>query len=133
MPAFNAIIADSLPSEQRGAGYGAYRMITSTPQMVAPIIGGVVMDWMGYEQGIRIFMVLSFFISVLVTWYRRKMLSETLVFEDKPGSSGRRRVGIKESLKSVFTMSRSVKAMVLVAFLGSFGTRMVMDLSLIHI
>lgn len=127
MPAFNAIIADSLPSEQRGAGYGAYRMITSTPQMVAPIIGGVVMDWMGYEQGIRIFMVLSFFISVFVTWYRWKMLSETLVFEDKPGSSGRRRLGVKESLKSVFTMSRSVKAMVLVAFLGSFGTRMVMD------
>ena len=127
MPAFNAIIADSLPSEQRGAGYGAYRMITSTPQMVAPIIGGVVMDWMGYEQGIRIFMVLSFLISVLVTWYRHKMLSETLVFEDKPGSGGRRRVGIKESLRSVFTMSRSVKAMVLVAFLGSFGTRMVMD------
>ena len=36
-------------------------------------------------------------------------------------------IGIMESLKSVFTMSRSVKAMVLVAFLGSFGTRMVMD------
>jgi MFS family permease len=127
MPAFNAIIADSLPSEQRGAGYGAYRMITSTPQMVAPIVGGLVMDWVGYEQGIRVFMVLSFLISILVTWYRSRMLRETLSFEDRPGSGGRRRIGVMESLRSVFTMSRSVKAMVLVAFLGSFGTRMVMD------
>ncbi|MCK5670834.1 MFS transporter, partial [Candidatus Bathyarchaeota archaeon] len=37
MPAFNAIIADSLPEDERGAGYGAFRMITSTPRIFSPI------------------------------------------------------------------------------------------------
>ena len=84
MPAFNAIIADSLPFEQRGAGYGAYRMITSTPQMVAPFIGGIVLDWMGYQKGVQIFMVVEFLVALVVTYFRWRMLRETIErFEGK--------------------------------------------------
>ncbi|HUS79076.1 MAG TPA: MFS transporter [Patescibacteria group bacterium] len=127
MPAFNAIIADSLPTKQRGAGYGAYRMITSTPQFVSPIIGGVVMDWLGYQQGVQVFMVTDFFISAFVTYYRWKFLKETLDIEDRPGSGGRPQMGIRDSLTTVFRMSKSVKVMVLVTLFSSIGMRMVFD------
>jgi MFS family permease len=127
MPAFNAIIADSLPTEQRGAGYGAYRMITSTPQFISPIIGGVVMDWMGYQQGIQIFMIVDFFVALFVTYSRWRMLRETIDLDDGGGSDGRRGIGVRDNLMSVFRMDRNVKVMVLVTFLSSVGTRMVFD------
>jgi MFS family permease len=127
MPAFNAIIADSLPSKQRGAGYGAYRMITSTPQFISPIAGGVVMDWLGYKQGVQIFMGLDFFVSAFVTYSRWKFLKETLDIEDKPSSGGRPRAGIWESLTSITRMDQSVKVMVLVTLFSSIGMRMVFD------
>jgi len=126
MPAFNAIIADSLPKSERGAGYGAYRTITSIPMMIAPVLGGFVMDAYGYETGIKAFMFIGIFVNIFVTYARNKMLKETLIFDDK-GHTGRRRPGFKESLMSVFKMDRSVKVMVLVAFLGSFGIQMVMS------
>jgi MFS family permease len=127
MPAFNAIIADSLPTEQRGAGYGAYRMITSTPQFISPIIGGVVMDWMGYQQGVQIFMIVDFFVALFVTYSRWRMLRETIDVDDGPGYDGRRGIGVRDNLMSVFRMDRNVKVMVLVTFLSSVGTRMVFD------
>ncbi len=125
MPAFNAIIADSLPKSERGAGYGAYRTITSIPMMIAPVLGGLVMDAYGYEVGIKAFMVMGIFVNAFVTYARNKMLKETLVYDDDV-HTGRRRPGVKESLMSVFTMEKSIKVMVLVAFLGSFGVQMVM-------
>ena len=54
MPAFNAIIADSLPDDERGAGYGAYRMITSIPRIFSPVIGGFLFDRMGPAEGFRL-------------------------------------------------------------------------------
>ena len=127
MPAFNAIIADSLPSKQRGAGYGAYRMITSMPQFISPIMGGVVMDWLGYQQGVQIFMVSDFIISAFVTYSRWKFLRETLEIEDSPGSTRRPKINLWESLTTVFKMDRSVQVMVLVTLFSSIGMRMVFD------
>jgi len=95
MPAFNAIIADSLPETERGAGYGAYRMITSIPRIFSPIIGGIIMDSFGYLEGVRIFLFVSLVVNVVVT-------------------------------------PQTIWMMVVVAVLGSFGTRMVMDFSSIY-
>jgi len=127
MPAFNAIIADSLPKDRRGAGYGAYRMITSTPQFIAPYFGGIIMDMMGYKVGIQIFMVLSFVVSAFVTYSRWKFLKETLTIDDTPSGRKRPKISLKDSLLSVFRMDRTVKVMALVTLFSSIGMRMVFD------
>jgi len=127
MPAFNAIIADSLPKGRRGAGYGAYRMITSTPQFIAPYFGGVIMDMMGYKAGIQIFMVMDLVISAFVTFYRWKFLRETLDIDDTPSGRRRPKISLRESLTSVFKMGSSVKVMVVVTLFSSIGIRMVFD------
>lgn len=125
MPAFNAIIADSLPEKRRGAGYGAYRMITAMPQFISPIIGGLVMDQLGYEQGIQAFMILEFFINIFVTYARWRMLNETIEFEDEGDIGSRPRIGIMDRIKTVFTLGSTVKILVLVTFLSSVGMMMV--------
>jgi len=125
MPAFNAIIAESLPSSMRGAGYGAYRTITSFPMVIAPIIGGVVMDTYGYEVGIKLFMVLSIGVNIIVTYMRHRLLKETLDV-DQTGTQTRKKPSIREQISGLFNMPRSVRVMVLVAFISSFGMQIVM-------
>ena len=122
MPAFNAIIADSLPKTERGAGYGAYRMITSSPMALSPFIGGVVMDAFGYKEGVRIFLMISLLISIVITIVRWRVITETLVKESQP----------KRGIRSSFAVTlgglpRTIKVMMVVAVLGSFGMRMVMQ------
>jgi len=128
MPAFNAIIADSLPEDERGAGYGAYRMITSTPRIFSPIIGGFLFDRMGPAEGVRLFMFLSIFINAVVTYARYRIITETLFDEEEMKGRARKRLPIKEQVVETMTLGKNVWVMVLVAVLSAFGARMVFSL-----
>ncbi len=133
MPAFNAIIADSLPEEERGAGYGAYRTITSSPQIFGPIIGGVLMDSFGYREGVRIFLIVSLFTNIFVTFARWKILTETLDVDRAPVSDApKEKQTLKQKIGSTFELPRTIWVMVLVAILGSFGMRLVWDFMSIY-
>jgi MFS family permease len=133
MPAFNAIIADSLPEEERGAGYGAYRTITSSPQIFGPIIGGVLMDSFGYREGVRIFLIVSLFTNIFVTFARWKILTETLDVDRAPVSdTPKEKQTLKQKIGSTFELPRTIWVMVLVAILGSFGMRLVWDFMSIY-
>ena len=129
MPAFNAIIADSLPEEERGAGYGAYRMITSSPQIFSPVIGGILMDMYGYLEGVRIFLFISIFVNLIVTIVRWRVISETLTDDDitRAKQSGTEKIGLTGQVKEKLDLPRTIWVMVVVAILGSVGQRMVMD------
>ncbi|MCW4013599.1 MAG: MFS transporter [Candidatus Bathyarchaeota archaeon] len=128
MPAFNAIIADSLPDDERGAGYGAYRMITSTPQIFSPVVGGFLFERMGPAQGFRLFMYLSIIVNAIVTYARHRIITETLFDEEEMKKKSRIRPPIKEQVKDTMTLGRTVWIMVLVAVLSAFAARMVYDL-----
>ena len=132
MPAFNAIIADSLPEDQRGAGYGAYRMITSMPRIFSPIIGGYLFDRMGPAEGFRLFMFFSIFINAIVTYARYKIITETLFDEDEMRDRARMRPPLKEQVLDTMTLGRNVWVMVIVAVLSAFGARMVFSLVAIY-
>lgn len=128
MPAFNAIIADSLPDDERGAGYGAYRMITSTPQIFSPVIGGFLFERMGPAQGFRLFMYLSIIVNAIVTYTRHRIITETLFDEEEMKKRASSRPPIKEQIKDTMTVGRTVWVMILVAVLSAFAARMVFDL-----
>lgn len=120
MPAFTAIVADSLPSRRRGAGYGAYNMITSLPNIVSPLIAGYVMEMYGYRDGIRIFLAASVIVNLIVTYIRWLLLKETLDIDPKEKS-------IMPS-RAIFTeLPRTIKIMTIVAIIGSFSGRLVWD------
>lgn len=125
MPAFEAIVADSLPSKQRGAGYGAYRMITSLPSIFMPTIGGIVMDALGYKEGVRLFNVLTVFALIGVIIARYKYLTETL--ERKSGQKSEPR-STRATLSSALKVPRPIYAMIIVATISSFALRMTMQL-----
>ncbi|MBN1681996.1 MFS transporter [Candidatus Bathyarchaeota archaeon] len=121
-PAFNSLIADSMPRNRRGTGYGAYNMITSLPNIFSPTIGGIVMDNYGYEEGLKTFLILQILTSLLVTYIRWRFMkdisdsSETIKKKDLP------------SLNIVKDYPKNLKVMLVVAILGSISMRLVMNL-----
>ena len=132
MPAFNAIIADSLPDDERGAGYGAYRMITSTPRIFSPVIGGFLFERMGPEQGFRLFMYLSIIVNAIVTYARHRIITETLFDEEELQQRASSRPPVKEQIKETMTLGKTVWIMILVAVISAFAARMVFDLAALY-
>ena len=125
MPAFRAIIADSLPETERGAGYGAYRMLTSMPRIFSPMIGGIIMDRMGYKEGARVFLIAASIAGVIITYVRSRIITETLVLESRPKrQSGK---SLLAQLRPDFKFPRTIIIMIIVSVIGSFGSRMVME------
>ena len=130
-PAMNAIVADSLPRNQRGAGYGAYRTITSLPSVFMPAIGGMVMDYYGnYTQGVRIFLTAELITSVGIFLIRAKYITETLDRKGERKQNENR--NIQARISSAFDVPKTIKIMAVVSTVSSFALRLVMQFTNIY-
>jgi MFS family permease len=121
MPAFTAIVADSMPARRRGTGYGVYNAITHFPNIISPIVGGICMDAWGYVLGLRVFLTTQILVSIAITFIRYKYTKETIDTKSRDTQHS------KFSIKLVTEQSRPLKIMILVAMIGSFSSRLVFD------
>ena len=123
VPAFNAIIAESLPQENRGAAFGAYRMMTSIPQIFMPVVSGYYLDQMGVAKGVRIGLILFIGAASVATIIRAMFLTETLKPEDRDDPVNNE--GGWQSLLEVFKRQpRTIWAMMAVSIISGFAMRM---------
>ncbi|MCX6642007.1 MAG: MFS transporter, partial [Candidatus Bathyarchaeota archaeon] len=122
MPAFTAIVADSMPPNRRGTGYGVYNTITSLPNIFSPLIGGICMDSWGLEQGLKIFLIMQIVVSIGISIIRYVFTKETI--NQKASSEASRR---KFSPREIFDQPKPIQIMLWVAVIGSFSARLVMD------
>ena len=120
MPAFTATVADSMPVNRRGTGYGVYSTITRLPNIFSPLIGGWAMDTYWYVDGLRTFLIIQIGVSLLMVVVRWKFTQETMT---KPV----RRRGPTISKEIITGQERPIQVMLLVAIIGSFSARLVMD------
>jgi MFS family permease len=132
MPAFNAIIADSLPHDKRGTAFGAYRTVTSVPIIVMPIISGVYIDRMGVAKGVRLGLWIFVVVSVVATSLRALFLRETLT---RPDTDSRRlsREILGMDVRGLLERFRgTMLVMLIVACISGFAMRMVYDFLVIY-
>lgn len=121
MPAFTAIVAESLPSRSRGSGYGVYNTITRIPNIISPIIGGWIIESYGYYDGVRMFLMIQIFVSIFTVIVRYLTIKETVVHK-----SGKRPPLIPTA--STFKeLPRPILVMMVVSIIGSFSGRLVQD------
>lgn len=126
MPAFNAIIADSLPHQRRGAAYGAYRTVTSIPNIVMPIISGMYIDAMGLEKGVKNGLLLYIGAAVLAMLFRALFLKETLISGGEKRAQSSMREAVGYDVKNLLEKFRgTLLAMLVVACISGFTMRMV--------
>jgi MFS family permease len=121
MPAFNAIIAESLPSKRRGSGYGVYNTITRIPNIFAPLLGGLFVDKYGLYRGVRVFLVLQIGASILGIIIRFFNLKETVVHRTG------KRPPLLPTAQTFKELPRPIFIMIIVSIIGSFSGRLVFD------
>ncbi len=121
-PAFNAIIAESLPQERRGAAFGAYRMMTSIPQVFMPVVSGYYLELMGIAKGVRMGLMMFIGAAFTATVVRAIFLTETLEpADDLDDPDGNNEKGIIEAFRR---QPRTIYAMLIVAVISGFAMRM---------
>jgi MFS family permease len=124
MPAFNAIIAESLPQDKKGAGFGAYRFMTGIPGIFMPVVSGYYLDVMGIERGVKTGLLMFIVAAAVATIVRQIFLTETLVTEDpqdEETTEPKEHVGMIETFRQ---QPRTVWAMLAVTIITGFAMRM---------
>ena len=127
-PAFTAIIAESLPRDQMASGYGVFGMVRRVPSLFTGVIGGILMDTLGYWVGTRICLIGSFIGAVIVFVVRYLFLTETLVRRPGPKPS------IKKDFHEVLPLFRgNLLGMQVTSMLSQFASRLTSSLIVIYV
>lgn len=120
-PAFNALISESIPKENRAAGFGAYRMFTSIPQIFMPIVGGYYFDMLGLGKAVRYGLLMFTVVMGIITVTRQIVLKETLANEEAENQS--MNPFNKDVINTFRRQPRTIYAMLAVAVIGGIAMR----------
>ena len=124
MPAFNALIAESLPKDKRGAGFGAYRFMTGIPSIFMPVLSGYWLDVMGLERGVKLGLLMFIGAAAIAVIVRQVYLSETLdeeIEKEEGESTEVETLGMIDTFKK---QPRTVWAMLAITVISGFAMRM---------
>ncbi len=132
LPAVNALIAESLPTEGRGSGFAAYRMVTMMPMIVTSLLGGILMDYFGVLQGVRYVLMASVLValfSVLMCW---RFLTETLEVAEPQRTVREDEPRLKGAIREFGRMPRDVWILTAVGAISAFAMRSVWSFMVIY-
>jgi MFS family permease len=134
VPATNALIAESLPQKSRGAGFAAYRMVTWMPMIVTSLLGGIVMDYYGVVQGVRLCLIASLICSIISAFLRWKFITETLETTVVKIENVRvQKSSLKDRLRQQLgAIPRSVWILIIVSSLSGFAMRVVFSFMVVY-
>ncbi|MEP7015854.1 MAG: MFS transporter [Verrucomicrobiota bacterium] len=94
LPATLSLVGATLTAERRSMGIGVQMVIKRLPIMIAPFLGGVLIDHFGIVTGVRIALGLSILFSVGAILVQRQLRDEPVPETEKKES-----VGLVESLR----------------------------------
>jgi len=128
--AMNALIAESLPTDKRGAGFAAISFVQKIPNVFTGIIGGVIMDHFGVIPGVRIVLTGVIGVSALSVVIYWMFLEETLLPESRKDTKLELNLG---SIRELGSMPREAWVLTIVAGLSSFSVRMVFSFTVPYV
>ncbi len=129
IPAIDALIAESVTKENRGLGYGAFRMMTLLPQIFTAFIGGVIMDWIGIIPGVRLTIGLTLIVAWINVFIRWRYLTDTY---DPMKIVGTQRHSPIDALRNMRKVPRSIWYLIVVAAFSAFAFRLVNNFMAIY-
>lgn len=128
--AMNALIAESLPTNKRGAGFAAISFVQKIPNVFTGIVGGMVMDYLGVIQGVRAVLTGTIAVSALSVIIYWMYLEETLQPEDRKDTKMEFNLG---AIRDLGSMPRSAWVLTMVAGISSFSVRMVFSFTVPYV
>jgi len=124
MPAFSALIAESLPKERRGTAFGAYRMMTSIPGIFMPVVSGYYLEVMGVAKGVRIGLMMFTVAALIATVVRAIFLEETFDPQERRTETSNEKSGSDGLWATFKRQHKTVYAMLGVAIISRFAMNM---------
>ncbi len=124
MPAFSALIAESLPKERRGTAFGAYRMMTSIPGIFMPVVSGYYLEVMGVAKGVRIGLMMFTVAALIATVVRAIFLEETFDPQARRAEASKEKNGSDGLWATFKRQHKTVYAMLGVAIISRFAMNM---------
>jgi MFS family permease len=124
MPAFNALIAESLPKERRGTAFGAYRMMTSIPGIFMPVVSGYYLEVMGVAKGVRLGLMMFTGAALVATMVRAIFLEETFDPQARQTVASKEKSGGEGLLATFKRQHKTIYAMLGVAIVSRFAMNM---------
>jgi MFS family permease len=136
MPAMNALESDSLPPGVRGRGFAMIMAVPGAVRIIAPVVGGYVIEWFKAASGlsgdsalvlaVRICWAIAFFTGLAVAWIRLRNLKETITEEEGGRGFSFREIpemiipAYRSILDSIKWMNRSLRVIVILEMFASF-------------
>ncbi|MCW4021016.1 MAG: MFS transporter [Candidatus Bathyarchaeota archaeon] len=122
-PALMALTQDSVAKGKRGLGLSATFGLQTLPSLVSPLIGGILAERLGIDNGVRIGFALASGIGLGVAFIRLKFLRETL--DDNRGKDESKNVIllVKESYGGMFKLLREyveLRGLIVLSMVNTF-------------
>src|SRR5438477_7056729 len=77
LPATFSLVGAALEANRHSMGIGVQSVIKRLPIMIAPILGGMLIDHFGIILGVRIALIISIFLSALTILVQRQLREQT--------------------------------------------------------
>jgi MFS family permease len=120
LPARQAMFADSVEPERRATAFAAIHTLFAVFSMTMPVLGGFLLERVGFLPGMRVFFLVSGVTMLLASIGRWRFLREDFVHQPGPGEErGIRRVFL-DTFEPVRTL-RALRVVLLGAFLYSLA------------
>ncbi len=134
-PAFNALMASSIPEDKRALGYSLWLAIPMAIGIFSPLAGGYLISIWGIKAAMRFLYGLTLLVGLFIAFMNMRYLKEPPV---KEYEDSRNLIGVlKESYKGMFEMlrwlPRNLKAFGLMLVLGFLLNNMVSSYWVIYV
>lgn len=118
----NALIAESLPSKQRGIGFGVSTVVSFLPaQVFPPVISGWVTDTIGLAKGTRVFLICFLIAHMITLLFQARFITETLGVERRG-----KFLSLRGHLSQFTKLPKTLYAMLAVSCFSGIVMRMIM-------
>jgi MFS family permease len=77
LPATFSLVGAALEAHRHSMGIGVQSVIKRLPIMIAPILGGMLIDYFGIIPGVRIALIISIFLSALTILVQRRLRDDS--------------------------------------------------------
>lgn len=76
LPATFAVVGDSLAKNRRAIGFSVQSILKRVPIVIAPALGGWLLQWFGIIEGFRIGLVITIVLAAVALWFQQRYYIE---------------------------------------------------------
>ena len=132
MPAWNALVIESLPLQSRGAGYSLYRTLTAISGVFMMPLGGILLDSMGVVPGTRLCLMVNEVMMIIYTGILWRFITETKREGEAEETETHEKKEALTTIQKLRTLPKGIWILMVVGGLSSFAIRLSSSFTIVY-